>query len=64
VWLLSMVGIRAAGRPEVANEEHRVLLAHMRSGDANAAEAAMREHLRNEGRILLAATLPKGVVTL
>jgi DNA-binding GntR family transcriptional regulator len=64
VWLLSMVGIRAPGRPEVANEEHRVLLAHMRDGDADAAEAAMREHLRNEGRILLSATLPKGVVAL
>jgi DNA-binding GntR family transcriptional regulator len=64
VWLLSMVGIRAPGRPEVANEEHRVLLAHMRDGDADAAEAAMREHLRNEGRVLLSATLPKGVVAL
>ncbi len=64
VWLLSMVGIRAPGRPEEANEEHRALLAHMRNGDADAAEAAMREHLRNEGRILLAATLPKGVVAL
>jgi DNA-binding GntR family transcriptional regulator len=64
VWLLSMVGIRAPGRPEVANEEHRMLLAHMRDGDADAAEAAMREHLRNEGRILLSATLPKGVVAL
>ncbi len=64
VWLLSMVGIRAPGRPEQANEEHRVLLVHMRNGDADAAEAAMREHLRNEGRILLSATLPKGVVAL
>jgi len=64
VWLLSMVGIRAPGRPEKANEEHRVLLAHMRNGDADAAEAAMREHLRNEGRILLSATLPKGIVTV
>jgi DNA-binding GntR family transcriptional regulator len=64
VWLLSMVGIRAPGRPEVANTEHRALLEHMRDGDADAAEAAMREHLRNEGRILLSATLPKGVMTL
>ncbi len=64
VWLLSMVGIRAPGRPEQANEEHRALLAHMRNGDADAAEAAMREHLRNEGRVLLSATLPKGVVAL
>lgn len=64
VWLLSMVGIRAPGRPEEANEEHRVLLAHMRNGDADAAEMVMREHLRNEGRTLLSATLPKGVLTL
>jgi len=64
VWLLSMVGIRAPGRPEEANEEHRVLLAHMRNGDADAAETVMREHLRNEGRTLLSATLPKGVLTL
>jgi DNA-binding GntR family transcriptional regulator len=64
VWLLSMVGIRAPGRPEEANDEHRQLLVHLRSGDADAAEASMRDHLRNEGRILLSSTLPKGVLAL
>jgi DNA-binding GntR family transcriptional regulator len=64
VWLLGMVGIRAPGRPEEANHEHKMLLELIRSGDADGAEAAMREHLRNEGRILLTASLPPGALSL
>jgi DNA-binding GntR family transcriptional regulator len=64
IWLLGMVGIRAPGRPEEANREHRVLLQFIRSGDADGAEAAMGEHLRNEGRILLTASLPRGALAL
>lgn len=63
-WLLGMVGIRAPGRPVEANDEHRALLALLRSGDADGAEAAMRDHLRNEGRILLTATLPMEALAL
>lgn len=58
IWLLGMVGIRAPGRPEKANREHKELIALLRKGDAAAAEACMRQHLRNEGRILLEASLP------
>lgn len=64
VWLLGMVGIRAPGRPLEANDEHRVLLKCLREGDADGAEAAMREHLRNEGRILLTASLPAEALAL
>jgi GntR family transcriptional regulator, rspAB operon transcriptional repressor len=64
IWLLGMVGIRAPGRPEEANHEHKVLLELIRSGDADGAESLMREHLRNEGRILLASSLPPGALTL
>lgn len=64
VWLLGMVGIRAPGRPMEANDEHQTLLAQLRRGDADAAEATMRDHLRNEGRILLTATLPAEALAL
>jgi DNA-binding GntR family transcriptional regulator len=59
IWLLGMVGIRARGRPETANQEHKELLALLRKGDADGAEQCMRRHLRTEGRILLDASLPR-----
>jgi len=60
VWLLGLVGIRAPGRPEQALREHKELLKLLRTGDADAVEAAMRQHLRNEGRVLLESSLPAG----
>jgi DNA-binding GntR family transcriptional regulator len=64
IWLLSMVGIRAPGRPEEASREHQELLALIRARDADGAEAYMRQHLRNEGRALLGALLPNGALSL
>ena len=64
VWLLGMVGIRAPGRPEEANREHGELLEQLRKGDAVAAETSMRQHLRNEGRILLEASLPAAALSM
>jgi DNA-binding GntR family transcriptional regulator len=37
------------GRPQEALDEHRVILAAMRSRDPDRAEAAMRAHIRNSG---------------
>lgn len=62
IWLLGLVGIRAPGRPVQAAHEHQDLLKLLRSGDADAVEAAMRQHLRNEGRVLLEASLPAGAL--
>jgi DNA-binding GntR family transcriptional regulator len=64
IWLLGMVGIRAPGRPPEANREHQELLDLLRKGDADGAEASMRQHLRNEGRILLKAYLPAAALDM
>ena len=49
-----------AGRPaDVVIDEHRDILAAYRSGDGEAAEAALRRHLEQSGkRLLLAASAP------
>jgi DNA-binding GntR family transcriptional regulator len=62
IWLLSMVGIHAPGRPQEASREHQELLALIRARDADAAADFMRQHLRNEGRALLGALLPNGAL--
>jgi DNA-binding GntR family transcriptional regulator len=64
IWLLSMVGIHAPGRPEEASREHQELLGLIRAKDADAAEEYMRQHLRNEGRALLGALMPNGALSL
>lgn len=51
------------GRPREALEEHRAILAAMRARDPDAAEAAMRAHIRNSRAsvaAMLAETRPEG----
>lgn len=45
--LLGQTTLTAPGRPEAAHEEHRAIVAAIARGDAAAAEAAARAHVRN-----------------
>jgi len=58
IQLLGMVGLRSAGRAEQVIDEHLKLIDALRRNDADGAEAAMREHLGNEGKVLARALLP------
>lgn len=40
------------GWPEASAEDHRAIIAHLRTGDAEAARAAMAQHLRRAGALL------------
>jgi DNA-binding GntR family transcriptional regulator len=54
---LHRLAVRRLGRPEVmamAAAEHRTIAAAIRAGDAAAAEAAMRAHVRRSGESMAA----------
>lgn len=53
--LMAAVGFQQPGRFREANAEHRAILDAITSGEPEAAEAAMRQHVLNSGRSVLDA---------